>query len=360
MQKSIYDKLVNVEGIPSSILTYSDKNDCIIIEVQDYDKSVFKFAQKFFNGYKSVDIDYTNENKTSVWYNDVSEYSDRETIDSITRFYYDMKVKGLVESKKSARKSLKEDSLDDIIPMGHSEYFDTLVEFFKDNDVPIRISHTVNGGKICYVENDMEFITVIFKSPKRGYELLKTIEMYADGSTYLSRGKGGAWHSNHIPLEEVYVWDMDKDKFVNYKGKVLKNINYDDIVESKKSARKSIKEYNYDSHNKSWVSDSVEKVYTNGLEYKNDWCTLSLYKDEYENLVNYLLDEKGFILEKKYTKKLGYDVFINEKLDLYVVIINETTYGFFDEKHFIIRFGDELGIETPSEFVEKTLKRCSF
>ena len=106
--KSIYDKLVNVEGIPSSILTYSDKNDCIIIEVQDYDKSVFKFAQKFFNGYKSVDIDYTNENKTSVWYNDVSEYSDRETIDSITRFYYDMKVKGLVESKKSARKSLRE------------------------------------------------------------------------------------------------------------------------------------------------------------------------------------------------------------------------------------------------------------
>lgn len=106
--KSIYDKLVNVEGIPSSILTYSDKNDCIIIEVQDYDKSVFKFAQKFFNGYKSVDIDYTNENKTSVWYNDVSEYSDRETIDSITRFYYDMKVKDLVESKKSARKSIKE------------------------------------------------------------------------------------------------------------------------------------------------------------------------------------------------------------------------------------------------------------
>ncbi len=146
------------------------------------------------------------------------------------------------ESKKSARKSLKEDSLDDIIPMGHSEYFDTLVEFFKDNDVPIRISHTANGGKICYVENDMEFITVIFKSPKRGYELLKTIEMYADGSTYLSRGKGGAWHSNHIPLEEVYVWDMDKDKFVNYKGKVLTNIDYNDIVESKKSARKSLRE----------------------------------------------------------------------------------------------------------------------
>lgn len=106
--KSIYDKLVNIEGVPSSILTYSDKGDCIIIEVQDYDKSVFKFAREFFKGYKSVDIDYTNENKTIVWYNEVSEYSDRETIDSITRFYYDMKVKGLVESKKSARKSLKE------------------------------------------------------------------------------------------------------------------------------------------------------------------------------------------------------------------------------------------------------------
>lgn len=108
--KSIYDKLVNIEGVPSSILTYSDKGDCIIIEVQDYDKSVFKFAREFFKGYKSVDIDYTNENKTIVWYNEVSEYSDRETIDSITRFYYDMKVKGLVESKKSTRKSIKESS----------------------------------------------------------------------------------------------------------------------------------------------------------------------------------------------------------------------------------------------------------
>ena len=158
--------------------------------------------------------------------------------------HYDELVKlcNVKESKSYARKSLKEDSLDDIIPMGHSEYFDTLVEFFKDNDVPIRISHTANGGKICYVENDMEFITVIFKSPKRGYELLKTIEMYADGSTYLSRGKGGAWHSNRIPLEEVYVWDMDNDKFVNYKSKVLKNIDYNDIVESKKSTRKSLRE----------------------------------------------------------------------------------------------------------------------
>ena len=141
---------------------------------------------------------------------------------------------------------------------------------------------------------------------------------------------------------------------------VVKYVTMNNFVESKTSPRKSIKEYDYDSHNKSWVSDSAEKVYTNGLGYKNDWCTLSLYKDEYENLVNYLLDEKGFILEKKYTKKLGYDVFINEKLDLYVVIMNETTYGFFDEKHFIIRFGDELGIETPSEVVEKTLKGVLF
>lgn len=130
--KSIYDKLVNVEGIPSSILTYSDKNDCIIIEVQDYDKSVFKFAQKFFNGYKSVDIDYTNENKTSVWYNDISEYSDRETIDSITRFYYDMKVKGLVESKKSARNSIKESlNIKDYCVEVYGDWFK---EFYSDFD----------------------------------------------------------------------------------------------------------------------------------------------------------------------------------------------------------------------------------
>lgn len=103
--KSIYDKLVNVEEVPSSILTYSDKGDCIFIEIQDYDKSVFKFAQKFFNGYKGVDV-YYNEYKTIVWYNEVSVYSDRETVETITSFYYDMKVKGLVESKKSS--SIKE------------------------------------------------------------------------------------------------------------------------------------------------------------------------------------------------------------------------------------------------------------
>ena len=131
--KSIYDKLVNVEGIPSSILTYSDKNDCIIIEVQDYDKSVFKFAQKFFNGYKSVDIDYTNENKTSVWYNDVSEYSDRETIDSITRFYYDMKVKGLVESKKSARNSIKESRGQTVAELLQKASSKTIVYIFGDS-----------------------------------------------------------------------------------------------------------------------------------------------------------------------------------------------------------------------------------
>lgn len=166
-----------------------------------------------------------------------------QTWHSINQMLYSLEPWGVMkESKKSTRKSLKEDSLDDIIPMGHSEYFDTLIEFLKDKDVPFRISHTASGGKICYVENDIDFISVIFKSPKRGYELLKMIEMYGDGSVYLSRKMGSAWYSNHVPLNEIYVWDMDKDEFVNYKGKVLKNITYDDIVESKKSARNSIKE----------------------------------------------------------------------------------------------------------------------
>lgn len=147
-----------------------------------------------------------------------------------------------IESGRIEEKSLKEDSLDDIISVGHSEYFDTLIEFLKDNDVPFRISHTVDGGKICYVENDIDYISVIFKSPKRGYELLKMIELWNDGSVYLSRKMGSSWFFKHVPLNEVYIWDMDKDEFVNYKGKVLKNITYDDIVESKESVRKSIKE----------------------------------------------------------------------------------------------------------------------
>ena len=185
------------------------------------------------------------------------------------------------ESEKSTRKSLKEDSLDDIIPMGHSEYFDTLVEFFKHNDVPIRISHTAGGGKICYVENDMEFITVIFKSPKRGYELLKMLEMYGDGSTFLSRGKGGAWYSNHVPLEEVYVWDMDKDEFVNYKGKVLKNIDYDDIVESKKNVEKSFKE-------STDIFDTLENAWDRSTKNNNvfEKTVLKLKTDSFKDPFN--------------------------------------------------------------------------
>lgn len=201
------------------------------------------------------------------------------------------------ESKKSARKSMKEFNED----INNTAYFD-------------RVAGELHSWYVCYVEDYERKYEYGFKNEKECINWIK---------------KNG--------------FDLDPS-----------------MIESKKSTRKPLKEYNYDSHNKSWVSDSVEKVYTNGLGYKNDWCALSLYEDEYENLVNYLLDEKGFILEKKYTKKLGYDVFINEKLDLYVVIINETTYGFFDEKHFIIRFGDELGIETPIEVVEKTLKGILF
>ena len=191
-------------------------------------------------GYDYYEISQINKGKK---WNDKTLFTTLKEAKMYIDEHYDELIKN--ESKKSARKSLKEDSLDDIIPIGHSEYFDTLVEFFKDNNVPIKISHTINGGKICYVENDMDFITVIFKSPKRGYELLKMIEMYGDGRTYLSKGKGGAWYSNHVPLEEVYVWDIDKDEFVNYKGKVLKNVDYDDIVESKKSVGKSLKEAQY-------------------------------------------------------------------------------------------------------------------
>lgn len=200
-----------------------------------------------------------------------------------------------------------------------------------------------NGNHLFYVGKEKQIeilINNLNELVRKGCAMWLKLGEYEFGLDKLSKCPTQAWYSIHQKLYSLEAWGV--------------------IKESKKYTTKSIKEYNYDSHNKSWVSDSVEKIYTNGLGYKNDWCTLSLYKDEYENLVNYLLDEKGFILEKKYTKKLGYDIFINEKLDLYVVIINETTYGFFDEKHFIIKFGDELGIETPIEFVEKTLKGVLF
>lgn len=190
--KSIYDKLVNVEGIPSSILTYSDKNDCIIIEVQDYDKSVFKFAQKFFNGYKSVDIDYTNENKTSVWYNDVSEYSDRETIDSITRFYYDMKVKGLVESKKSARNSIKESYLDEVTNL---YFFDLDVdeecEVQLENFVmPCRISQFYKNDRHMYLivqskTSDETYFVITYNYKKNKFVSSKVFSSYREAKNQL-------------------------------------------------------------------------------------------------------------------------------------------------------------------------------
>ena len=227
--------------------------------------------------------------------------------------------------------------------------------------------------KLCNVKESKSYARKSLKEAKNGYYIYTKLDnkyAYCDKSKFTEEG---FYLIEDYMLDAIHIFETEKeaekfiDKDLNRFMVKKDNVVIDEypstkggFFESKESARKSLKEYNYDSHNKSWVSDSVEKVYTNGLESKNDWCALSLYEDEYENLVNYLLDEKGFVLEKKYTKKLGYDVFINEKLDLYVVIMNETTYGFFDEKYFIIRFGDELGIETPSEVVEKTLKGILF
>ena len=265
-------------------------------------------------GYDYYEISQINKGKK---WNDKTLFATLKEAKMYIDEHYDELIKN--ESKKSTRKSLKEDSLDDIIPIGHSEYFDTLIEFFKDNDVPIRISHTASGGKICYVENDMDYITVIFKSPKRGYELLKMLEMYSDGSTFLSRGKGGAWHSNHVPLEDVYVWDMDKDEFVNYKGKVLKNIDYDDIVESKKNVGKSIKE----SMNLDYSDFDYKKFENWIIRYLEDYgCevnTVEIICDDYgydveinienaENLPSRISDKDygAFIFDAMYTTNCLY------------------------------------------------------
>lgn len=91
----IYNKLIE-QGVPEKILTWNDKADCIYIEIQDYNQSVYKYAKSFFKGYSDVDIDYSNEYTTCIWYNDVSKFSSDEAIRSITDFYFLAKVKKLI------------------------------------------------------------------------------------------------------------------------------------------------------------------------------------------------------------------------------------------------------------------------
>ena len=130
---------------------------------------------------------------------------------------------------------MKEDSLDDIIKVGSSPYYDTLVAFLEKNKVNVRKSITASGGKICYVEkhHDEEPRRVVFKSPKtKLYEPLRFIEMYSDGSTFVSSHPygGGSWGSKSVPLEEIWVYDY-KGKYKNYKGKSVDEDTFSQLVD---------------------------------------------------------------------------------------------------------------------------------
>ena len=129
---------------------------------------------------------------------------------------------------------MKEDSLDDIIKVGSSPYYDTLVAFLEKNKVNLKKSITANGGKICYVEkhHDEEPRRVVFKDPKtKLYAPLRFIEMYSDGSTFVSsKLYGGGWHSNSVPLEEIWVYDY-KGKYKNYKGKSVDEDTLSELVD---------------------------------------------------------------------------------------------------------------------------------
>ena len=107
--KSIYEELLK-QGIPEKLVAWSNKADSIDILIQDYNEKVYKEALKFFKGYEDVRVDYTIDHETALWCDNVSKYSSNEFIRSITDFYYTLRAKGLVytESKKSARKSIKE------------------------------------------------------------------------------------------------------------------------------------------------------------------------------------------------------------------------------------------------------------
>lgn len=129
---------------------------------------------------------------------------------------------------------LKEDSLDDIIRAGHSDYYDTLISFLEKNKVNLEKHITVSGGKFCYVEkhHDEEPRRVVFKDPKtKLYIPLRFIEMYNDGSTFVSsKSYGGGWHSNRVPLEEIWVYDY-KGKYKNYKGKSVDEDTFSKLVD---------------------------------------------------------------------------------------------------------------------------------
>lgn len=130
---------------------------------------------------------------------------------------------------------LKEDSLDDIIRVGSSPYYDALVDFLQKSKVNLKRSTTASGGKICYVErNHDEFPRrVVFKSPKTQlFEPLRFIEMYNDGTTFVSSHQfgGNAWSSKSVALEDIWVYDY-RGKYKNYKGKSVAKDTMDELID---------------------------------------------------------------------------------------------------------------------------------
>lgn len=188
--------------------------------------------RNFFNGYKSVDIDYTNENKTSVWYNDVSEYSDRETIDSITRFYYDMKVKGLVESKKFVRNSIKVGDVvknknrDDLFGLVYKVEGERITMYVIDKD-----THTYNT-RDAFTGNSIDYEKVNFKvapmeeSKKSARKSLKeSVEFSKEKDIYIAQIKDSSISFAYTPIDTdndfngYFVFDGDDViEYLNWKG----------------------------------------------------------------------------------------------------------------------------------------------
>lgn len=265
-------------------------------------------------------------------------------------------------------KPLKEDSLDDIIPHGHNDYYDALVNFFKEQGVGTRISYTSSGGEICRFDNN-PYSIVIVKNYQGKYTLLDRVEMYGDGDTTLWTKRGGLYYKN-VPIEDV--WVLDWDKYVNCNGDILSADEVDALYENAKPKVKSIKEgifnnnydYKYTPADRSYVQDIRNNHRLEGIMISMKFLDIIGVSDELKNKFREFEATYGRMPKFAYGTSLAGK---NSKVDFQKVCNHKRCDGFFTEEdkneivnkwietYNAVKAEDDIYKETPEAVVRNVV-----
>lgn len=227
--KTIYDELLK-QGIPEKLVRWSNKADSIDMLIQDYNEKVYKEALKFFKDYKGVRVDYTIDHETALLCDDVSKYSSDELIRSLTDFYYTLRTKGLAytESKKSARKSLKESKYK-VGDFKNTSNRQISISYVNEEDNPLWVGSPDELNDCDYLNYDVEEVgeegkTLYLSIEESKKSARKSIKESADDIITVKEfcfwGHSGniveIWTIDGVLCDSFEVRNVGKSEYKNY------------------------------------------------------------------------------------------------------------------------------------------------